>query len=246
MGYSHTQQLLRKRYGDPHIILSTYRKEIRNWPKLKFGDAKGFRKFYNFLVKCEGVAKGQLWNAINTPDIICMLASKLPNGLIDRWNRTAYNIRKRQECEPSLNDLIEFVDQETSMVNDPMFPREALECYCENLEKPNGKRYRRVKSLRIETKINVCSLCSARHGIEECDELKKLLCNDRSKVFFKKRLCYVCRHLIGDGHNFKTCTKRRKCRDCDGKHPTILHGLQLKKNDRRIIERNQEETSRSS
>ena len=88
---------------------------------MKFGDAKGFRKFYNFLVKCEGVAKGQLWNAINTPDIICMLASKLPNGLIDRWNRTAYNIRKRQECEPSLNDLIEFVDQETSMVNDPMF-----------------------------------------------------------------------------------------------------------------------------
>ena len=27
MGYSHAQQLLRKRYGDPHIILSTYRKK---------------------------------------------------------------------------------------------------------------------------------------------------------------------------------------------------------------------------
>ena len=45
------------------------------------------------------------------------------------WNRTAYNIRKRQECEPSLSDLIEFVDQETTLVNDPMFSREALECY---------------------------------------------------------------------------------------------------------------------
>ena len=97
MGYSHAQQLLRKRYGDPHIILSTYIKEVRNWPKLKFGDAKGFRKFYNFLVKCEGVAKEQLWNAITIPDILCMLVSKLPNGLIDRWNRTAYNIRKRHQ-----------------------------------------------------------------------------------------------------------------------------------------------------
>ena len=48
---SHAQQLLRKRHGDPHIILSTYRKEVRNRPKLKFGDPKGFRKFYNFLVK---------------------------------------------------------------------------------------------------------------------------------------------------------------------------------------------------
>ena len=97
MGYSHAQQLLRKRYRDPHIILTTYRKEVRNWPKLKFGDVKGFRKFYNFLVKCEGVAKEQLWNAINTPDILCMLVSKLPNGVIGRLNRTVYNIRKRQE-----------------------------------------------------------------------------------------------------------------------------------------------------
>ena len=30
-------------------------KKVRNWPKLKFGDAKGFRKSYNFLVKFEGV-----------------------------------------------------------------------------------------------------------------------------------------------------------------------------------------------
>ena len=172
MGYSHAQQLLRKRYGYPHIILSTYRKEVRNWPKLKFGDAKGFRKFYNFLVKCEGVAKEQLWNAINATDIPCMLVSKLPNGLIDRWNRTAYNIRKRQECEPSLSDVIEFVDQETALVNDPMFSGEALECYSERSEKPSDKRYRRVKSLAIETKISDCPFCSARHDIEECDEFK--------------------------------------------------------------------------
>ena len=126
MGYSHAQQLLRKRYEDPYTIFLTYRKEARNCPKLKFGDAKGFRKFYNFLVKCEGEAKEQLWNAINTPDILCMLVSKLPNGLIDRSNRTAYNIR-RQECEPSLSDLMKFVDQETTLVNDPIFSREALE-----------------------------------------------------------------------------------------------------------------------
>ena len=78
---------------ETHISYSIYRKEVRNCAKLKFGDAKGFRKFYNIWVKCEGVLKEQLWNAINTPDTLCMLVSKLPNGLIDRWNRTAYNIR---------------------------------------------------------------------------------------------------------------------------------------------------------
>ena len=52
---------------ETRISYSIYRKEIRNCAKLKFGDAKGFRKFYNIWVKCEGVLKEQLWNAINTP-----------------------------------------------------------------------------------------------------------------------------------------------------------------------------------
>ena len=70
-----------------------------------------------------------------------------------------------------------------------------------------------MKSLAIETKIGDCPFFSARHDIEECDEFKKLSVNERIKVFFKKKLCYGCCRLIGDGHNSKTCTKRRKCRD---------------------------------
>ena len=226
----------------PHIIISTYKKEVRNWPKLKFGDAKGFRKFYNFLLKCEGLAKDQLWNVINSPDILYMLVSKLPSGLIDRWNRTTHNVRKRQDCEPSLGDLIEFVDQETTLVNDPMFSRETLEYYSERLKKPNDKRNRRVKSLVIETKIGGCPFCSARHDIEECNEFKKLPVNERSKVFFKIKLCYGCCQLIGDGHNSKTCTKRRKCRGCYGKieqycmvfnYRKIAKGNQKKKSGRK-------------
>ena len=166
-----------------------------------------------------------------------MLVSKLPNGLIDTWDGTAYNIRKRQECEPNLSDLTEFVDQGTTLVNDLIFSREALECYSESSEKTNDERYSRVKLLAMETKIGDCPFCSARHDREECDELKKLPVNERKKVFFKKKLCCGCCQLIGDGHNSKTCTKRRKHRDCDGKHPTILHGLQLKKNDKGKLEK---------
>ena len=128
------------------------------------------------------------------------------------------------------------MDQETTLVNDPIFSREAWECYSEKSEKPNEKRYRRVKSLAIKTIICDCPLYSARHDIEECGELRKLPVNETSKVFFKKKICYGCFQLIGDGHISKTCTKRRKCRDCDVKHPIILHGLQLKKNDKSKLE----------
>ena len=81
-----------------------------------------------------------------------------------------------------MSDLIELVDQETTL--DPMFSREALECYSGRSEKPSDKRYRRMKSLAIETKIGDCPFCSSRHDIEECDEFKKLPVNEKSKAFF--------------------------------------------------------------
>ena len=30
IGYTHAQRLLRQRYGDPHIVLASYRKKVRN------------------------------------------------------------------------------------------------------------------------------------------------------------------------------------------------------------------------
>ena len=48
--YQIAKMLLEKSYGDPHQLLGSYRKEIKEWQQLKLGDAAGFRKFSNFLV----------------------------------------------------------------------------------------------------------------------------------------------------------------------------------------------------
>ena len=44
-GYQHARALLEITYGNPHKILSSYQKEIKEWSPLKFGDAKGFHNF---------------------------------------------------------------------------------------------------------------------------------------------------------------------------------------------------------
>ena len=61
-GYQTAVTLLEKNYGNPHKILSSYQKEVREWPQIKFGDAKAFRKFYNLLLKCESISDSQQWN----------------------------------------------------------------------------------------------------------------------------------------------------------------------------------------
>ena len=55
IGYDRATMLLEQHYGDPHRILAAYRKEIKGWPLLKPGDSSSYRKFYNFLVKCDSI-----------------------------------------------------------------------------------------------------------------------------------------------------------------------------------------------
>ena len=81
--------LLEKQYGHLHRIYASYRKEIKNWPPVKCGDAKLYQDFFAFLNKWNSLGAATKWNAMETPDNLCMLVSKLPNGVADRWNRKA-------------------------------------------------------------------------------------------------------------------------------------------------------------
>ena len=53
------------------------------------------------------------------------MASKLPGGLTERWNRLVLKIRKHHRREPDLEDFIMYTEEET-MMSDPLFSREAL------------------------------------------------------------------------------------------------------------------------
>ena len=52
----------------------------------------------------------QQWNALDTPDVLCSLISKLPGNTRDRWNRQVLNLRRHEQREPELAVLIEFVE----------------------------------------------------------------------------------------------------------------------------------------
>ena len=44
--YQNVKMLLEKWYGDPHRIYASYGKEIKNWPPIKYGDAKSYQDFF--------------------------------------------------------------------------------------------------------------------------------------------------------------------------------------------------------
>ena len=59
-GYESAVRLLNNKYGNPHCLLASHRKEITALPSVKTGDVSGFRKFYSFVLKCEIFLKSVL------------------------------------------------------------------------------------------------------------------------------------------------------------------------------------------
>ena len=88
---------------------------------------------------------------METPDTLCMLVSKLPNGV------------------------------ETLLVNDPIFSREAITAYVGAQEKPDNERKRRSNSKKYGSFAtdtdhhqpevqDKCILCCHKHDLHNCEE----------------------------------------------------------------------------
>ena len=97
--------------------------------KIKPGDAAAFRRLFNFLVKCQSLQYSNNQNPLDTPDVICMILSEVPGFLQDRWNKNVCQIRKSQAREPGLLDLTNFIEDKMTLVNYPLFSREAIRQY---------------------------------------------------------------------------------------------------------------------
>ena len=163
-----------------------------------------------------------------------MILSKVPVFLQDRWNRHVHKIRKIQTREPGLPDLTNFIEDEMNLVNDPLFSREAVRQYEDKPLKPH--RPKKIQSYAIKETLGnknkgteKCPICEGQHDTEECTTILEQAVEDRSKTIYKKRLCYGCLEEISKEHNAKSCSNRRQCKVCNGRHPTILHGIKIEK-----------------
>ena len=142
-------------------------------------------------------------------------------------------LRKHQQLEPDLSDLIDFVEEEMVLANDPLFSREALKYDTDKHYRSPNKRLMKsyaaltpapAKEETEYTKQRNCHICGGKHGMDNCTVFNKQTVEERSRTLAKTKLCYGCYMLITADHNARTCSNRRVCKICNQKHPTGLHG----------------------
>ena len=152
--------------------------------------------------------------------------------------------KKTNRREPHLEEFIDFFDDETQLASDPLFSREAIRDYTKKPDKVR-KNNRRLKQYVGKTKVEEkggdakdgdsefkkvqCPVCDESHDLDKCRMFKDQILDERSKILWKKKLCYGSYSPVSQGHNEKSYKQRRTCKICKQSHPTGLHGYLPKK-----------------
>ena len=72
-----------------------------------------------------------------------MVLSKLPLHLQDRWNRNTLQLRRKYSKEPQLKGLTNFVEDEMTLLNDPLYSCDAASQHVQRAARYSEKRERR-------------------------------------------------------------------------------------------------------
>ena len=118
------------------------------------------------------------------------------------------NFRRHEQREPELADLIEFVEEEVVLVNDPLFSKKALKEYIDKNEKVNKKRHTKTYVTQTSEQAKEkkeCQICGDGHDADDCSIFNGQTVEERSKTLARKKLCYGCYTPITADHNARTC-----------------------------------------
>ena len=115
--------------------------------------------------------------ALDSPETLLIMISKFPRHIRDMWNR------KRHQWEPTLPDLSYFIEENSALVNDPLFSSSAVD---ECLEKP-AKLARRSFKMNLtggkedRNQKEKCQMCQKNHDLDVCFKYKQIQVDERKK-----------------------------------------------------------------
>ena len=154
--------------------------DIKAWPQLKNGDGASIQKFYNFLVKCESIVNSRELNPLDTPDVICMLLSKLLGKIRGKWVRAVMDVRTKEHIEGTLGGFIQLIHKETMLVNDPLFSKEDVDQYTDKKSSKQINSKKRINTFATHSKSDkegkrdaqardpLCDACNEDHLLDSC------------------------------------------------------------------------------
>ena len=241
VGYSEARRLLAERYGQPFKIATAYVDRVINGQPIRAEDGPALQRFSILLTSCTNTFNEIGYsNRLENPESLRKIVDRLPYPLRLKWRDVVDTIAQKEERDPNLHDITNFVEAKSRVTNHPIFGKVQGDQKPFN-QKSNWKQKRDAKSLAAqgqgqsqqqkqlsnseERKELKCPSCKKDHWLSQCDEFKKLSLYNRYQFVRSKHLCINC---LVPGHFVQDCPKRSFCRveGCAKKHSTFLHEKQ--------------------
>ena len=98
----------------------------------------------------------------DSPELLQKLQLVLPPFLQERWNRRSFQVRKKRQVEAGLDEFILFVEEETSLINDPTYSKLALQDFKDEAPPKYGFK-KDIKSFLTNSSSKQCQILSLIH-----------------------------------------------------------------------------------
>ena len=241
--YDKARALLDERYGDPFIIANAFRSKLDSWPKINVRDPNALLKFSDFLKQCLSAMQTiTSLHILNVNQENRKMLTKIPDWLVNRWNRLVAQ-RKEQTAEfPPFKDFVEFVAKEAKIACDPVTSPMSLKG-SSSAEYEKGHRVQQLhdrrkthggRALLADVAENresghspseaidslYCVLCKGKHDLDTCKSFLSKSLPGRNTFLKEKGVYCGC---LRSGHVSRRCRQRKKCTTCSKFHPTSLH-----------------------
>lgn len=222
--YEEAWDTLKSRYDNKRLIVNSHLAIFLNLEVLSKETSVGLRKIIDTTNQTTRSLKAlqrpvEQWDDI----LVHIITSKLPRATIVDWEKQ----QKGNEL-PFLKDLLELMASRARGLEHmgPNTSEKATKSAAtDNTTKQkagssgaNGTSKSLRSNLAVTPK-STCPYCKGQHSIGRCDKLMAFSPADRFQELKGSNLCYNC---LTPGHGTRQCKSERNCRNCNGRHHTIL------------------------
>ena len=230
-GYEEAMDILEEKFGHPSKVVRSCLQKVTQGPRIDKGDKQALTSLENQLRNCLKVLNSneRYIHEMNASSNIERLVDRLPQHMQIDWAKQVPKIRDESPAGPSLNHLLELLNKQLRIMNDPQFGHIVTKTKSTKTpEQPTPLPRRHIPTLAtsIDAKNDAaldkkCPCCHKDHLLKECDAFEGKAIEERWQLVKEKRLCHIC---LRRGHMKAQCLSMEKCA-CKAtfSHHKLLH-----------------------
>ena len=235
-GYVKALKRLKFLFGQRVKIAQAHLSKVSAGKAIQNDDVKGLTEFYYCISDCvNALTKMCYFSDLGSTDILRQAIRRLPLPLRNKWAEFSMNFRSRDEREPTLLDLEDWLQKRVLARTDAYLPpverkgkpkpdSPVKEKGSFTTGRPKKKHQGKTPQKQQSPK---CRYCGEGHRISSCEAYLEKPPSERLEFVQKEQLCQNC---LGRDHLAAKCSSKWSCfKDgCVLKHHTSLHDVFVK------------------